>query len=118
MDALTLEMHVTNESWFEVEGMTTGRVFLLYTGPGSKLSNIPSDFGDTHVFDHQLILDWFGPENVVRGGICGAPIVHQLAPGSVLDGATVGFYFWDDGNHAIVPTLDRFINSGWQLSEQ
>ena len=118
LDAYTLERYVTSESWFEVEGLTTGRVFLLYSGPGSKLRNFQTEFGDTHVFDHQLVLDWFGPENMVRGGICGAPVVHQPAPGFVMDGATVGFYFWDDGRHAIVPTLDRFIDEGWRLSQQ
>lgn len=32
-----------------------------------------------------------------------------------MDGATVGFYFWNDGAHAIVPILDRFIDDGWSL---
>jgi hypothetical protein len=54
----------------------------------------------------------------VRGGICGAPIVHENASGHDMDGAAVGFYFWDDGKHVIVPTLDRFIDAGWKLCNQ
>jgi hypothetical protein len=35
MDAYTVEENVNSESWFEVEEMAPGRVFLLYNGPGS-----------------------------------------------------------------------------------
>jgi hypothetical protein len=118
VDAYSMERSIDSEAWFEVEGMSTGRVFLLYSGPGSKLRNLSNELTDSHVIDHQIAFDWFGPNNVVRGGICGAPIVYENAPGHDMDGAVVGFYFWDDGKHAIVPTLDRFIDAGWKLCNQ
>lgn len=40
MDAYTVEGNVNSESRFEVEGMATGRVFLLYSGPGSQLPSL------------------------------------------------------------------------------
>jgi len=110
IDSKTMEANLATCSWFEVEGMTTGKAQLLYSGPGSKYKGVPDELKDSYVLDHYMSFDWYGPANVVRGGICGATVVHQPCPGSILDGATIGFYCWDDGRHAVVPTLDE-----WEL---
>lgn len=118
IDAYTLERSVTAECWFEVDGMTTGRVFLLYSGPGSRLPRLQGELSETHVFEHQLTFDYFGPAKVARDGVCGAPIIHQPTSDPDLDGAIVGFFFWADVWHAVTPTLDRFLNEGWVLADQ
>ena len=109
-----LESKVASTSWFEAEAITTGHVSLLYSSPGSRLRH-NADF-DFHVFDHQMTFDYFGPVNVIRGGICGAPIIHQPTTDNDLSGALVGFYSLTTGRRTIVPSPDRFMDDGWRLA--
>jgi len=116
-----LESIVDMWSWFELDGMTTGRVSMLYSGPGARFLDIPEELRETTTFDYHLEynFDFFGPgSKAVKAGVCGSPIVHQHEAGSERDGIVAGFYFLDDGVHAIVPTLDRFLASGWQLAAE
>lgn len=47
--------HLTTNDWFEVEGMTTGRVFLLYYGPAVGYPDFPAYIEEANLLKEHVL---------------------------------------------------------------
>lgn len=100
--------------WFEVDGMSTGRVDLCARGrswynptPTSSIS-LPVAYKDWRIETAFSLFGTIGAQ--VKEGICGAPIVDE-------DGRVGGLFVLVDeaGLWAHTLALDFFMHSGWSL---
>ena len=102
---------VTLFTWLEVEGMSTGMVFLQLVGMG--LSCPPRPDGHPKMPVHKWsaldVLEIHGATNErLVDGMCGAPLVRP-------DGGVAGFFHLAQGDYAITWCLDDLVAEGWQL---
>jgi hypothetical protein len=110
-----IDENVTTVSWFEAEGMSSGLVTLLYSGPAIGYLNLPPYIEDANVLQYYTFT-YFGPDALgVRPGLCGAPVVHEKD--DECDGAVIGFVWLNEGRDCIVAALDDLMEAGWRLSQ-
>lgn len=98
--------------WYMCDGMTTGKVALLYSGC-RYVESAESD-GEmtwTSKWTPSTIYYAIGPAtgaSEVREGICGAAIIQETANG------VGGFFYWISNNgYCFSSRLDRLIQDGW-----
>lgn len=99
--------------WFEVDGISTGRIDLC----ARSISQYPSQNDpnsallDAGGWKTEVGFSSFGASGAaVKDGVCGAPIVDR-------DGRVAGFFTWVDpsGLFAFTTALDPLIASGWSI---
>jgi hypothetical protein len=111
-----IDENVTTASWFEAEGMSSGLVSLLYSGPAIGYPKLPPYIEEANLLQ-DYTFTYFGPDAVgVRPGLCGAPVVHEKAYDNKCDGVVIGFVWLNDGRDCIVTALDELLECGWKLS--
>jgi hypothetical protein len=98
--------------WYICDGMTTGKVAMMYSGcrlveasePGGEMIWVSK-------MTPQSIYFTMGPTGgapEIRSGICGAAIVHEKGNG------VAGFFQWiNRDGYCFSPRLDKLIDDGW-----
>lgn len=98
--------------WYICDGMTTGKIALMYSGCRFLEASEP---GGEMIWVSKLtplsVYAAMGPTGgapEIRNGICGAAIIHEK------DNAVAGFFHWmgRDG-YCFSPRLDKLIDDGW-----
>jgi hypothetical protein len=107
-------------TWYAVDGMSTGLVYLFSRGvrlevPPRSACFPPieySDFLDENII-HQSVFVTAGPTGGgAADGLCGAPIIEDDFD---CGGGVAGFFQLADGNHCLAPVLDELIDRGWAI---
>ncbi|KOS42617.1 hypothetical protein ACN38_g6477 [Penicillium nordicum] len=99
-------------TWFEVDGMSTGMLSLMYIG--NSMEKPASAPGHPEVPVHRwrknTMCGIFGATNPqVLDGICGAPLVEEES------GLVGGFFHLAAGEWAECAALDDLIAEGWEV---
>jgi hypothetical protein len=95
VSTLHIDEHMSTASWFEAEGMTTGHVSLLYSGPAVGYPDLPAYVGEARILK-EYVFDYFGPNpSGAKSGLCGAPVVHEPSLNDNLDGILIGLVWWN-----------------------
>lgn len=110
---LVMGQELKLREWYICDGVTTGKIALLYSGVRYLRSEDETN-GIITMAELQPASVYFGrgptggdPE--VKEGICGAAIVHEL------DGSVAGFLqFIDPRGYCFAPCLDKLIQEGWE----
>lgn len=102
--------HLTTSDWFETEGMTTGRLYLLYSGPTIGYPSLPTYIGEANLLKEH-VFDYFGPDLQIRD-------LHEKCGNETCDGTVVGFVRLNRGQDCIIAADDEIIESGWELADQ
>ncbi|MCJ1345778.1 hypothetical protein MMC31_003987 [Peltigera leucophlebia] len=103
---------VEANSYFEVEGMSTGLITMLFRGSAMETPLRPLGHPPIPVLHWQRysIMEIFGASNPkLIEGLCGAPIVE------VDSGNVAGFFHLAAGDYAQCAALDDLIAEGWVL---
>ena len=53
--------------------------------------------------------------NVQRGGLCGAPVVHQEDEDDVLSNGVIGFFYMSNFKESHVAAVDALMDEGWEI---
>lgn len=99
--------------WFEVDGITTGRIDLcarIITHYRSTALPTPTQINPMG-WETEVGFSSFGPGGAgVTDGVCGAPIVDR-------DGRVAGFFRWVDpsGLYAFASAVGPLIAAGWSV---
>lgn len=96
-------------SWFEVDGMSTGLLSLLYCGRSMER---PPGHPPIPVSQWQQknLFEVFGATNPeLIEGMCGAPLVEQGT------GLVAGFFHLAVGDWVECAVLDDLVAEGWQV---
>ena len=113
-DDYTLKTHPW--TWFGVDGFTTG---LAWLGAAGIIKHRGRDTANLTSPNAYIMRKALASESELTAtptdGICGAPVVHQEDPDPILDCGCVGFFSEYDGINALVPTIDHFIENGWEI---
>lgn len=103
---------VVSGSWFRVDGMSTGAVFLEAVGISLRVSPWPP--GST------AGIEW--SKYQIYDGNLGARPVEGLCGGAIIDdgagtekGGVAGFFFLGGPTYALSPCLDRLIDQNWRV---
>lgn len=109
VERLTSVHELMAGDWFEVDGISTGRVDLC----ARILSHHKSTTTTLYVREWQVEVGYsnFGASGEgVKDGVCGAPVVDR-------DGRVAGFFRWTDpsGLYAFTPALNPLIANGWSV---
>src|SRR5271156_1114788 len=78
-----LEGMISVRSWFELDGMSTGKVSMLYTGPGARFHDMPEELAESTMYEYakEYTFDIFGAKlKGAKAGTRGCPIVHEPEP--------------------------------------
>lgn len=103
---------LVRETWFEVDGMSTGLLSFQYIADSVEEPLRSPGHPKIPVLQWRLntIYRIFGARNpVVIDGICGAPIV-EIETGNV-----AGFFHLANGDFAECAALDDFVTEGWEV---
>ncbi len=102
--------------WFEIDGMSTGRVDMM--ARGRMYDHVPEGTQDQGLvsvsyaeWDVSMLYSAFGPiGGDVQDGICGAPVVDR-------EGRVAGFFRFVDGSGlwASTASLGFLIQQGWSI---
>lgn len=98
--------------WYVCDGMTTGKIAMLYSGATFLDSTDPAgEMISLSQFTPRSVYYAMGPTGgapELREGICGAPIIHEK------DKAVAGFFQWIcPSGFCFSPRLDMLIDDGW-----
>lgn len=96
-------------SWFEIDGMSTGMLSLLYSGTSMEKppSQTPVPF---HRWRHTSLFNIFGATNSqIVEGIRGAPLVEEDT------GLVAGFFHLAVGDWEECVAMDDLVAEGWQV---
>ena len=99
-------------SYFEVEGMSTGLITLCFRGTAMETPLRPQGHPPIPVllWQRYSIMEMFGASNPdLIDGLCGAPIV------GIDSGDVVGFFHLAAGDYAHCAALDDLIAEGWTV---
>jgi hypothetical protein len=99
-------------TYFELDGMSTGLITLVYLGTAMERPPRPPGHGEIpfHRWRTYNICEIFGATNPqLLDGLCGAPMV------GVETGDVAGFFHLASGDYAECAALDDMIAQGWSI---
>ena len=98
-------------SWFEVDGMSTGLLSLLYCGRSmERPPGHPPIPVDVDQWQQKNLFNVFGATNPeLIEGMCGPPLVEQGT------GLVAGFFHLAVGDWVECAVLDDLVAEGWQV---
>jgi hypothetical protein len=102
-------------TWFGVDGVTTGSVWLGAAGTIKHRSRDAKLTSQNAFILRRALASESEVTTTPAGGICGAPVVHQEDEDPILDCGCVGFFSEYDGINALVPAIDHFVEKGWEI---
>lgn len=112
---LVSENELLAGDWFEVDGISTGRIDLMARGrtlnhriPEAPQGSVPIEYPE---WDISTVYSVFGPMGgAVQDGVCGAPVVDE-------EGRVAGFFRSVDesGIWAATASLGVLIHQGWSI---
>ncbi len=103
---------VGHNTYFELDGMSTGLITLVYLGNAMEQPPRPPGHGEIPFLRWKTynICEIFGATNPqLLDGLCGAPVV------GVETGDVAGFFHLASGDYAECAALDEMIAQGWSI---